>query len=73
MGSLRWWYFRLKYWLFQMQAKRVIIYKQMGQSSTQAMPSAFANERRPFAYVIMFTLIEFKPITCVRHNSDLAK
>ena len=35
--------------------------------------TAFAYKRPAFAYVIIFTIIRFNPITYVDHNSDLAK
>ena len=40
---------------------------------TWATRSAFAYERRAFAYVIIFIFDRILPITCMRHNSDLAK
>ena len=45
----------------------------MYQPRSVYLRSAFAYKGLAFAYVIIFTIDHFKPITCVRHNSDPAK
>ena len=40
--------------------------------NSQETRSAIAYERPAFAYMIISPLINFKPITYVRHNSDLS-